>query len=232
MDYDATREGRSWERKTTSCYLQAPSDAWIACWVALGEKRDDVEACSLINKMIRNGREEDVTVKGNRFGNLLQHQAAMGDCCKSLEVIMALPTANIDKMNKGGMLGGSTALHWVRLANSSIISPLFGMSCSSTFWGTAELSLRPIKAATAGNANATRCLVRLGADTAVVDNYSHTALAVALARGNGDIADILDPTGEAIEFETGMSFDGNRISCVDVAARSHRRAFQAVNSKK
>ena len=26
---------------------------------------------------------------------------------------MGLPTANINKMNKGGALGGSTALHWV-----------------------------------------------------------------------------------------------------------------------
>ena len=177
--------------------VERTGDLWVDAWSALS-RRDDEEGTRIIQRLVRHGCEDQVTVHGNRFGNLLQHQAALGNCSSALETIMSLPTADIDKKNKGTSLGASTSLHW---------------------------------AATAGHLEATRVLVRLGADKTIIDHSGHTALALALDRGFGDVADILDPEGTAAEFERGMAFGGARKSRVDIAARVQKDAVLKTSSK-
>ena len=87
--HDATRIGPSYSRRREFTWLGSPSDAWAACWAALG-KGDDAEACSLMNKMIRHGREGDVTTNPNRFGNLLQHQVLSS----SLVLLVLIPACS------------------------------------------------------------------------------------------------------------------------------------------
>jgi hypothetical protein len=177
-------------------FVEAPSDIWLDCWNACGSGNDH-EGVRLVRLLFQHGEDEQVTYGINRFGALLQHQAASGNCVETLSLILNHPSARVNAKNRGGNQGSSTALHW---------------------------------AASRGRLEATRVLLKFGADTSIVDMDGFTPLKIALNRNFGDVADLIDPLGVSNEFEIGIPYLGNssRKSKVNLPQRTQERSYERV----
>ena len=83
-----------------------------------------------------------------------------------------------------------------------------------------------------GQVEAVRILLRYGANKSIHDKQGTTALKLALQRGHGHVADILDPTGDALDFLQGISYDDElKNSRVDAARKMHDMSILKMKSK-